>query len=345
MTVRLPRAALLLLSVLCLFASRARADLVWTPQTGWRIEGGALTGLVGTEGRVALDMMNKARADEERGSVGSAIKLYTKVTKRYASSIYAPEAYYRLAKLRLGRHQYFKAFDAYQAIINHYPSEKRFTEIIDAEYRIATALLDGARNRLWGLFPLFTNRQRGAEYCGLILANAPYSDYAPLALMNMARTDQYLDKQEDAIDALDHLVNTYQQSVLAPEAYLRLAQVHSSLVAGPYYDQGETKQAITYYEDFMILYPGDPKIASAADGVDRMKSILAESKIKIGDFYFYKRDNYTAARVFYNEAITSYPDSPVADRARSRLAEVEAKAAGTPLPTAPGTKKKHFFFF
>lgn len=345
MTVRLPRAALLLLSVFSLFALSARADLVWTPETGWRVEGSALAGLTGTEGRSALDMMNKARAAEERGSLGSAISAYTKVTKRYESSIYAPEAYYRLAKLRLKRHQYFKAFDAYQAIINHYPSEKRFTEIIDAEYRIATTLLNGARNRAWGWLPMFTNRQRGAEYCGTILANAPYSDYAPLALMNLAQTDQYLNKQEDAIDALDHLVNTYQQSVLAPEAYLRLAQVHGSLVAGPYYDQGETKQAITYYEDFMILYPGDSKIATAADGVDRMKSILAESKIKIGDFYFYKRDNYTAARVFYNEAITSYPDSPVAERARSRLTEVEAKAAGASASPVPGAKKKHFLFF
>jgi len=46
-----------------------------------------------------------------------------------------------------------------------------------------------------------------------------------------------------------------------------------------------------------------------------MKQVLAESKINIGDFYFHKRRNFTAARVFYNEAITSYPDSSVAARA------------------------------
>jgi outer membrane protein assembly factor BamD len=51
--------------------------------------------------------------------------------------------------------------------------------------------------------------------------------------------------------------------------------------------------------------------------------------------------------VFYNEAITSYPDSAVAGRAREKLAEVEAKASNHPLP--PGEKapkkKKRFFFF
>jgi outer membrane protein assembly factor BamD len=81
-----------------------------------------------------------------------------------------------------------------------------------------------------------------------------------------------------------------------------------------------------------------------------MRTVLAESKIKMADFYFYKRDNYTAARVFYNEAITVYPDSPVAQLAKSRLAAVEAKAAGRKPPTddtAPATpaKKKRFFFF
>ena len=78
-----------------------------------------------------------------------------------------------------------------------------------------------------------------------------------------------------------------------------------------------------------------------------MKQVLAESKIKIGDFYFKYRNNYTAARVFYNEAITSYPDSPIAAVAKKKLADVEAKASNHPL--APGEKapkkKKRFFFF
>jgi outer membrane protein assembly factor BamD len=72
-----------------------------------------------------------------------------------------------------------------------------------------------------------------------------------------------------------------------------------------------------------------------------MKAVLAESKIKIGDFYFYKRSNYTAARVFYNEAITAFPDSEVAGEAKTKLAEVEARAAGK----KPEKKKKRFWLF
>jgi outer membrane protein assembly factor BamD len=63
----------------------------------------------------------------------------------------------------------------------------------------------------------------------------------------------------------------------------------------------------------------------------------------MADFDFYKRDNYTAARVFYNEAITSYPGSDVAKLARVRLTQVEAKANAAAKPATP--QKKHFLFF
>src|SRR3954468_19964734 len=343
-------AAFLRLAVFCLIASFSRADLVWTKQTGWRVEGGALSGLAGAEGRNALDQMNKARAAEEDGSALGASRSYQKIAKRYPNSIYAPEALYLSARLRLIRKEYTKAFEDFQQVLARYPNTRRFNEIVGEQYRIASALLDGARGRmLFGLLPGFKQRDKALEYFETILANAPYSDYAPLALMNIARGHQKLGNTEDAIDALDRMINNYPQSLLAPDAYLKLAQTHASLVDGPYYDQASTKESITYFTDFMLLFPSDPNIANAEKGLDGMKTMLAESKMRMADFYFYKRSNFKAARVFYNEAITAYPESAIATRAKTRLAEVEAKIAKQPAPLAPGEipppKKKRFFFF
>src|SRR4029077_1547115 len=129
------------------------------------------------------------------------------------------------------------------------------------------------------------------------------------------------------------------------------AQAHATLVDGPYYDQASTKESITYFTDFMLLFPGDAGVSAAEKGLDGMKTMLAESKMKIGDFYFYRRNNFTAARVFYNEAITAYPESEIAKSAKLRLAEVESKATGKPIAPegkAPGDaqpKKKRFWIF
>lgn len=345
------RALCLLVAFLGVVVIGARAELVWTSQSGWHIEGGALSGLSGTEGRSALELMNKARASEERGSRGSAISSYNKVQKRYPNSIYAPEALYRAAKLYLARKQYTKSFDSFQQILSRYPNTPRFNEIVGEQYRIASALLDGAHPRVWGWLPMFANREKGIEFFEYVLVNAPYSDYAPLALMNVARGHQKLKNVDEAIDALDRMINTYPQSLLAPDAYLQLAKAHASLVDGPAYDQTSSKDAATYFEDFMILFPNDTGITNAAKGMADMKTVLAESKIVMGDFYFYRRSNFTAAKVFYNEAITNYPDSPVAEKAKKRLAEVENKIEknkpllgpdGKPLPQK---KTKRFLFF
>lgn len=342
----------LLFSVLGFLVGAARADLVWSRETGWRLESGALAGLTGADGRKALDLMNAARTSEENGSRRSAIKSYTNVARRYPNSIYAPEALYRSAQLRLAGKDYTKAFEDFQQVIGRYPNTKRFNEIIGEQYNIARALLNGARGRmLWGLLPGFVARERALGYFETIIVNAPYSDYAPLSLMNVAIGHQKLGSTEDAIDALDRMINNYPQNLLAPDAYLRMAQVESTLVDGPYYDQAATKESITFFTDFMLLFPGDGNIATAEKGLDQMKTMLAESKMKMADFYFYKRNNFTAARVFYNEAITTYPDSAVAKRAKLRLADVEAKAAGKPIP-AEGKgegdepkKKKRFLLF
>jgi len=340
------------LAGLLLFPSRLAADLVWTPQGGWRVEGGVLASLSGDDGRNALDLMNKARATEEAGSSRSALKLYTNVTKRYPNSVFAAEALYRVGMIREKRQEYYKAFDTFQAMVARYPNSEKFSQVIGEQYRIASQLFEGKRNRIWGFLPGFRNREKALEYFETIVHTAPYSDYAPLSLMNASRGYKMINEPEAAIDALDRMINTYPRSALTPDAYLRIAQTHASLVDGPYYDQASTKEAITYYEDYMILFPGDAGMVSAEKGLAGMKKVLAQSKLTIADYYFKYRKNYKAAKVFYNEAITVYPDSEVAALARTRLVAVDAKLDAltgapqlkAPKPAEPKKKKRLWLF-
>ncbi|MDF9831921.1 outer membrane protein assembly factor BamD [Ereboglobus sp. PH5-5] len=316
------------------------ADLVWTPETGWKSEGGILTGLTGPDGRNALALMNAARKEEEAGKTKDAIKSYERVGKRYGNSIYAPEAMYRAATLRFERNEFPKAFTDYQTVVSRYPNTTRFNQIIGEQYIIAAAYLNGARSPFLWIFPGFTNREKAIQYFETILFNAPYSEYAPLCLMHIAAGHQRIGNTNESLYALDRLINNYGHSTLTPEAYIKIADIYASLVDGADYDQGATKEAVTYYEDFMILYPNDPHIIQAEKGLRKMKEIMAQSKINIADFYFKKRANYKAARVFYNEAITVFPDSDIAARARKRLEEVEVAAAKA--TQTPKKKKKKF---
>jgi outer membrane protein assembly factor BamD len=328
-------------------APSVRADLVWDPRTGWRVEGGALAPFLDTPaGHTAKSLMDNARRAEDAGHAGTALSGYKRVYKKYPTSLFAPEALYRSGRIYENRRQYTKAFRNLQRVIAEHPAYPAFTEVLGSEYRIADKLVKGARPLYWGIIPGFKQRDKGLEFLEQIVSNAPYSEYAGISLMNAASGYTRSGDRDAAIDALDRMINNYPQSLLAPDDYLKLGQTHATLVDGPYYDQGATKEAITYFTDFMLLYPSDSGVAAAEKGLDSMKVMLAESKMKIGDFYFYKRDNYTAAKVFYNEAITSYPESPIAARAKLRLADVEAKASGKKVegqPDAP--KKKRFWLF
>lgn len=341
------------LAALLLIPARLAADLIWTPQDGWKVEGGALAGYVAEDGRNGLDLMNKARAAEEAGHLRQARKLYQSVSKKYPNSVFAPEAIYRTGLIYQKDRQYYKAFQAYQQMVGRYPSSEKFTQVIGEQYRIASDLFAGKRSRIWGWLPGFKNRERALEYFETIVATAPYSDYAPLSLMNASRGYKQIGETEAAIDALDRMINTYPRSTLTPDAYLKIAQTHTSLVDGPLYDQASTKQAITYYEDYMILFPGDAGMAQAEKGLGDMKTVLAKSKLTIADYYYKYRKNYKAAKVFYNEAITVYPDSEVAAMARTKLVDVDAKldaqaaaAANMPAPkpVEPKKKKKLWLF-
>ncbi|MCF3652002.1 tetratricopeptide repeat protein [Synoicihabitans lomoniglobus] len=319
--------AYIFLALFTVFAAQIRAELIWTPGDGWKIEGGALSGLVGSDARNALELMNKARAAEEAGKRRTALRAYKKVTKVYGNSIYSPEAYYRTAHLRLQGRQYYKAFEAFQRIMTLYPNTDRFNEVLGEQYRIAEDLMNGARNYYFGIIPAFRSRERAITYFEWVVANAPYSDYAPLALMNVAKTHQRLDNTPYAIDALDRLINNYAQSLLAPDAYLELAKTHASLVDGPLYDQESTREAITYFEDYMILFSEDEGLAEAQQGLDEMRTVFAESKMILGDYTMKYNKNLRGARVFYNEAITSFPNSAVAARAREKLDIIDAREA------------------
>ena len=305
-----------------------RAGLVWTPGTGWQVDGGALAAVAGEDGRNALDLMNRARAAEEAGHNRRALRLYKRVAKDYNKSIYGPEAYYRCAQIRLAQRNYAKAFDAYQVIVGQYPNYEKFNEVIAEQYRIASAIADGARRRwLWGLMPGFPKRERAIVYFEYVVANGPYSDYAPLALMRIAQLHKRFRSKIEAVDALDRMINFYPESILTPDAYLRMAQVQASLVDGPEYDQFSAKESATYFQDFLIIFPKDPGVGSAEKGLDEMKTELAMSKMKLAEFYHYKRHNYIAAKIFYNEAITTYPNSAVADKAKARLEKIAPKLA------------------
>ncbi|EDY85259.1 tetratricopeptide repeat domain protein [Verrucomicrobiia bacterium DG1235] len=305
----------------------AASKISWSAETGYTSEEVDLSGLLPEEQQRILNWMNSARKAEEKGSYKRALKLYKKVSKRYPKNQYSPEAYFRTAQIQLARNSVDKAFEAFNTIAWVYPNYGSFNETLGEMYKIAVARLETHRDKILFVIPGFKNTDRAVQYFERIVAIAPYSDYAPLSLMNVAKA--WSDKNSDSmtIYALDRLVTNYPNSFLTSDAYLKLAQTHYGLIKGPEYDQRATEDAITFFEDFLIQYPENLHVDQAETGLSGAKNILSMSKVKMADFYYYKRSKYDAAKILYNEAITIAPRSTAAELARTRLEKIDTIVA------------------
>jgi outer membrane protein assembly factor BamD len=276
------------------------------------------------EEATASSLLAEGIAALEAGQNGRAASRFKRIVKKYPTTKAVAEARFRYAQILMARTKWTKAFEQLQNIVTENPDYPNFNRVIAAQFDCGTALMEGARGRILWVIPGFRQYEEAITQFEMIVRNAPYSDYAPLSLMNIALVAQIKEEPDIAIDALDRLINFYPQSMLAPDAYFNMAETYADLVKGPAYDQGSTRQAISYYEDFLILFPQSSNLGEVEGNLRSMENLLASSRLNLGNFYYFYRSNNTAALTFYNEAITIAPDSEAADEARARIEDVEA---------------------
>ena len=338
-----------------------QAKIVFDGEKGFRVEGGFLSRFFGgfdSDGEQAQALLEKAESELAENDFRGALSTYKKIAKRFpiekaetsdGRKVYAAaEALYQSALVRERYSQWGKAFDALQQVVEKYPSYD-FDKVIVAQSRIAAKLGAGARTKVFRFIPGFKNYGQALEFHQKIAENARGPEHAPIALMASADIARRDNKEVEAIDSLERLINLYPEDRLSEKAYFDLAVIHESMVKGPLYDQGATLKAVNFYEDYLILFEALAKapretdddfakrreawrvrLQEAEKGLGRMRDMLARSKLEIGQFYhrhghkFAPRSSVKKpATQYYNEAITLAPDSDSARSATELLKEFE----------------------
>lgn len=282
----------------------------------------------------AAPIYDSAITRQAEGKLSAAQKRFQRVWKDFPGSRYAPEALYRYAVIQKQRKKWKPALEAYQRLIRFYPESPYFNDVVADMFEIGTAFEEGDNIRFLGVFPS-RNYERAIGAYERVVSNAPYSEYAPIALMRVALIHRRDGSEVLAVDALDRLINNYPNSMMTADAYLLLAETFADDVDGPAYDQGATREAMSYYRDFLILFPTNPSVKAGEEGLGEMREVYARSKLEIGEFYYHYRDNYSAAEVFFNEAITIAPESNAAEVARLYLNRIEKVKAEYPQENWP----------
>lgn len=101
-------------------------------------------------------------------------------------------------------------------------------------------------------------------------------------------------------------LNRFPTSDQAAYAQLQIANSLAERVAPPDRDQTPTRQAVQAYEDVLRLYPSSPQAETAREGLQAVRTRLAEHEWMVGRFY-YRFRMYAAAAKRFENLVNDYP--------------------------------------
>jgi outer membrane protein assembly factor BamD len=301
---------------------RSPAPLIFTPGQGWTYEP------VGSEGSWirmrAKDQLIVAQDAYDKKDYGLAQKAARRVVSVWQFSDYAPQAQYLIGRCYEERGLDEKAFKEYQKLLDKYPKSAQFEDVLKRQYEIAGRFLAGEWFRAWETIPVpfYTSMDKTAGLYEKVVKNGPYSEIAPQAQLKIGEARVKESNFAEAVKAYERAADRYNdRPKIAAEAIFNQALAWQKQAARAEYDQSSAAQAIASFEDFISIYPNDPRVADAQKRIIDLKTEQARGSFDNAEFYE-KRGKPVAAKIYYSDVVNlllSEPNSRLYVQARERI--------------------------
>jgi outer membrane protein assembly factor BamD len=316
-------------TVLCLLLAcpfRAPAPLIYRPDEGWTYEKpGEDKGWQKNRAREQFQVAEEAFARSKYDLAGKAAK---RLVTRWPMSDYAPQAQYLLGRCYEAEGKDEVAFKHYQTLLQKYPKMTNAQEVLERQFIIANKFLGGSWRKLFGTIPVPPSTDKTIEMYEKIIKNAPYSDVAPQAQINIGVAREKQGDYNKAVKAYDSAADKYaDREAPAADALYKagLANLKQSKKAD--YDQNAANDAISSFSDFTALHPKDQRVPEAQKKIDELKTEQARGSFEIAKYYEEKK-KWTAALIYYGDVLVKDPSSKYASQARQRIAELKKRIEG-----------------
>jgi outer membrane protein assembly factor BamD len=290
----------------------------------------------------AQELFSKAQEAERNGNISRAIKAYRMLVRRHPKDTLAPGSLYRMAQLQEQSHEYLKAAQNYDILVEKFPKTERFDESIEAMFRIGEMYLAGRKVKILGI-PFKASMDEAANIFAAIARAAPFGKYTARALFDTGRAREKQGNSESALVSYQNVVEKFPNDPLAADAQYQIGYIWSQATRSGTYDPNAATKAKTGYEDFLYRHPNSEKAAQARENLKTLEHKQTSTAFEIARFYD-KQKHYRAAAIYYNDVIRQQPDSREGDRAKKRISELRAKlgdkALQAPSVTAAAANRK-----
>jgi outer membrane protein assembly factor BamD len=289
---------------------------IWTPKSGKWVN----------PKNVAKDspkeQFDYAKGFYDEKKYPEAIREFRKLLKAYPKSFEASESQYYLGVVEEKLDNLYEAYLAYQKVIDKYPFSERIKEIIEKEYNIAEKFIGGYKRKALGVTLPVENP--AIEILTKVVENSTYGPLAPKAEYKLGLLLKGLQRYYEAEDAFNKVITNYPDSEWVEPAKFQVASCRAAVSRGPDYDQGAMQDAKQKFEEFVKEHPDAVLSREAEDNIGKLKEKEAAASYNIAVFYE-KQKAYPAARIYYENVMVNYSDSPWAAKALERLQLMEKK--------------------
>lgn len=262
-----------------------------------------------------------AKAADDAGKTGRAIKLYDKTATRFPFAPSAAQARFRQAELLEQEGDIEDSFDAYEKFLTRFQGSGLYTTALNRQSAMAQAAADGdVKKSMLGLKTRLS-LDKTVEMLGKVRDNAPKSATASKAQFTIGELYEGKEKSKEAIDAYRQLVRDQPGSAQAPEALFRVGLILTEQADRGNQNQANLDLAREAFNDYLIQYPGHSRNGEARKRLADLGSRDLQRSYDIAEFY-QKTGKVESAKVYYRDIISRSKSGPLHDKARARLKEL-----------------------
>jgi len=268
-----------------------------------------------TQQGTAEAQMSKARAYESSGKIRQARDSYKAISRSYSRTDAGTQAKFDYARMLEAGGDSRDAFDEYQSLITNFRNTPNFTEAVKRQFDIAEALRTSDKKGFLGMgAPVQPSRL--VEMFEQISASAPFTEYAPKALLNAGYVRTKVGERAEAIAAFQSVVDKYADTEYAKEAQyqiFKLRGVNAENSNSPVEDRAQVEAGL----DFVNQNPEDQRASEIKSNLQSIEERSMEKLYNTGVFYE-KSGKPDSARVYFREVVKN-PSTPWAPKAQERL--------------------------
>ena len=271
----------------------------------------------------AQDELKKAKvkfADADYYGAGNAYR---------AAELYADSADIKFQALTKAAEAFgkadkkYKQFQCLEDLIAGFPDKINFTEVIDEEYKIGNDFEQGHRDIPLSWMPWIKDSNRAPEIYKTILKQAPFAKFAPALKLKLGRIYLEEEKNEQALRMFRRVIKQHPKTKEAKYARFELANalVQLSSKAGDG-DGAYAREAEAVLKETLKIYPKDPETLWINQSMRETDDVRSERLYKLAEFY-QSRDNPEAAKRYFNDLISRFPDCKYAKPSEEHLKELD----------------------